>query len=209
MQAAHPRCSTSASLPLIQFNTNVTNYCTFYNCCALASKDGWQQMNVSYCYLGWGTFGSPYSGAAGTSNLGGTVQNYLTASGMTINFHHNILLGPILSYGESSQRERGLPLSSITIRSTNLRQDISRDSVRFITYWVTPAERGAFTTISAYSLSGYAFGAGSLALSGALTTPSVFTTCDYNAYGTGMTFGDGLYRRPQCVSPRDMADPWL
>jgi hypothetical protein len=28
-------------------------------------------------------------------------------------------------------------------------------------------------------------------MSGALTTPSVFATCDYNAYGTGMTFGDG------------------
>jgi hypothetical protein len=170
------------------FNTNITN-CTFYNCCALASKDGWQQMNVSYCYLGWGAFGSPYSGAAGTSNLGGTVQNYLTASGMTINFHHNILLGPILSYGESSQENEG----SVVIYNNTFYEPTGYKQGLGALYNILGNAGGTWSFYNnlAYSLSGYAFGAGSLALSGALTTPSVFTSCDYNAYGTGMTFGDG------------------
>ena len=83
--------------------THITN-CTFYNLGgACSSKDFWQQMNISYCYLGWGPFGAPYIGTPQYQGLGGTVQNYLTTTGATINFHHNILLGPLLSRGESGQ----------------------------------------------------------------------------------------------------------
>jgi hypothetical protein len=169
-------------------NTNVTN-CTFYNCCALSSKDSWQQMNVSYCYLGWGAFGSPYSGAAGTSNLGGTVHNYLTASGLTINFHHNILLGPLLGYGESSQENEG----SVVIYNNTFYSPGGYPQGLGTLYNILGNSGGTWSFYNnlAYSPSGYAFGAASLALVGALTTPSVFATCDYNAYGSGMTFGDG------------------
>ena len=79
---------------------------TYYNCCALASKDDWQEMNVSYSYLGWGTFGSPYTARPGRP-LGSTVQNYLTGTGQSISLHHNILIGPIQSFGESGQQNHG------------------------------------------------------------------------------------------------------
>src|SRR5262249_17234133 len=70
---------TMQACGVIQFNndtagsyaTNIVN-CTFYNCCAISNKDGWQSMNVSYCYCGYGTLGAP-SG----SSIGGTIHNYL------------------------------------------------------------------------------------------------------------------------------------
>lgn len=98
--------STMQAVGFIQFNqdraggaaTEISN-CTFYGCCAVSNKDGFQSMNVSYCYLGYGTFGDPTG-----SNLGGTVHNYLTGSGKTVNFHHNICVGPVLGYGESADQ---------------------------------------------------------------------------------------------------------
>jgi hypothetical protein len=88
-------------------NLNVTN-CTMYGCCAAAPKDHYQQMNISYCYLGWGVFGSGYTGNSDTTSIGGTVHNYLTDTGLTASFHHNIVLGPILGWGESNEENKGL-----------------------------------------------------------------------------------------------------
>lgn len=104
--------SMMQSCGYIQFNsqnTRITN-CTFYNCCAISNKDGWQSMDVSYCYCGWGPFGQPYSGGSQYSGMGGTIQNYLCGAGATVVFHHNILIGPLLAYGESSQANEGTVL---------------------------------------------------------------------------------------------------
>lgn len=172
------------------YNTNITN-CTYYNCNAVSSKDGWQQMNVSYCYLGWGTFGSPYAG--GQSGVGGTVQNYLTGTGMTNLFHHNILLGPLLGWGESSQWNEGLVK---VYNNTFYEPQVGGTNTGISTLYNIKGNSGGkwnFYNNLVYSLQGYVSGnaSGALALYNVNSTPSILPMCDYNAYGSGMNFSGG------------------
>ncbi|MFZ0461824.1 MAG: right-handed parallel beta-helix repeat-containing protein [Candidatus Acidiferrales bacterium] len=188
---------------VITFNsqgTNVTN-CTFYNCCAISTKDGWQQMNVSYCYLGWGTFGSPYSGSSATSNLGGTVQNYLTNTGLTNAFHHNILIGPILSWGESSQANNGtVAIHNNTFYKPSGIGGSNRGLAAFTNlqgFTSGGAGTWQFYNNLVYAEDGLYDGVSNSANPAAFTLMSAavnsgnMTNMDYNAYGSAMTFGTG------------------
>lgn len=194
--------STMQHAGVIQFNqdtaagaaTNVTN-CTFYNCYALSNKDGHQQLNVSYCYLGFGTFGSP----GGTNSIG-TVQNYLTGSGKTVNFHHNIVLGPVAGWAEDNLANQGqvniynntfyLPSSSTQAGGlcafTDYDTSASGGSGNFDFYnnliWSnsSPPYQGV-------SMSNDPGAITKLGASGGGTQST--WTANYNAYGTGMTFG--------------------
>jgi hypothetical protein len=189
----------------IQFNsygTKISN-CTFYNCAAVSNKDGWQQMDVSYCYLGYGAFGSPYAGGAGTTSIGGTVHNLLTGAGKTIHFHHNIVLGPVLGWGESSQENQG---SVLIYNNTFFEPVVGGANGKLCALYNIKGNAGgtwSFYNNLVYSLDGYENGnnaAAALAMYNASTTPSIFATCDHNAYGSGMTFGSsyasGQYNLP-------------
>lgn len=186
---------------VITFNsqgTNVTN-CTFYNCCAIATKDGWQQMSVSYCYLGWGTFGSPYGGSSATSNIGGTVHNYLTNTGLTNAFHHNIVIGPILGWGESGQANNGAVIMyNNTFYKPSGIGGLNRGLAAFTnldTYTSGGAGTWQFYNNLVYAADGNYAGISNSVLPAAFTLMNVgansgqMTNMDYNAYGSGMTFG--------------------
>lgn len=182
-----------ALLGFIQFNsfgTQVTN-CTFYNCVAISNKDDWQQLEVSYCYLGFGTFGSGYNGAL----LGATVNNYLTGTGLTNNFHHNICIGPLDLDGESSgQQNKG----QVNIYN-NTFYGAYNSAKKMDAIFCNLGNSGghwAFYNNLVYSPYGYDGIAnsnmpGTMYITTINSNPSWFTQCDYNAYGAGMTFGYG------------------
>jgi len=86
-------------------NTVVKNVTTFASL-ALAVKDGWQQTDASYNYFGFGKSSGGYNRGALT-NDGDTVENYVTNTGLTVRFHHNIVVGPMGSWGESGQANQG------------------------------------------------------------------------------------------------------
>lgn len=185
------------------FGTNITN-CTFYNCCAISNKDGWQSMDVSYCYCGWGTFGSPYTGDAQYSNLGGTIQNYLCGKGATVHFHHNILLGPILGYGESGQANDGTVLiyNNTFYKPAGI-GGADRGLNCFADLYGANTSGGAgtfefynnlvYAEDSLYAGTHNSVSPAAITKMGASTggTWSTLTNCNYNAYGSGMTFGEG------------------
>lgn len=186
----------------IQFNSSGTTIknCTFYNCCAISNKDGWQSMNVSYCYCGWGTFGSPYSYDPQYSNLGGTIQNYLCGSGETVAFHHNIVLGPLLATGESNQANAGTVLiyNNTFYKPAGIGgKNAGLTSFTDLNTGNNAGGTGTFEFYNniVYAEDGrYADGYGNPAAFGKMGastggTWSTLTNCDYNAYGSGMTFG--------------------
>lgn len=183
-----------ALLGYIQFNSfgmKVTG-CTFYNCVAVSQKDNWQQLEVSYCYLGYGTFGSGYNGGA---LLGATVHNYLTQTGLTNNFHHNICIGPIDLDGESSQQNHGqVNIYNNTFYGSNATSPHKMDAI-----YCNLGNAGgnwAFYNNLVYSPYGYDGLAASnqpatIYIKGINSSPAFFTKCDNNAYGSGITFGIG------------------
>jgi hypothetical protein len=183
-----------ALLGYIQFNSfgmQVTN-CTFYNCVAVSQKDDWQQLEVAYCYLGFGTFGSAY----GTGSLlGATVHNFLTGAGLTTNFHHNICIGPVDLDGESSgQQNKG----QVNIYNNTFYGAYS-GAHKMDAIFCNLGNAGghwAFYNNLVYSPYGYDGIAssntpGTMYITNINANPSWFTQCDYNAYGSGMTFGYG------------------
>ena len=185
------------------FGTSITN-CTFYNCCAISNKDGWQSMDVSYCYCGWGAFGSPYSGDSQYSSLGGTIQNYLCGAGVTASFHHNILIGPILGYGESGQANEGTVLIyNNTFYKPSGIGGANRGLMCFTDLYGANTSGGTgtfeFYNNLVYAEDGLYEGTQNSANPAAITkmgaetggTWSTLTNCNYNAYGSGMTFGQG------------------
>ena len=188
----------------IQFNSQGTiiKNCTFYNCCSISNKDGWQSMDVSYCYCGWGAMGSPYTGDVQYSSLGGTVQNYLCGPGATVNFHHNILIGPILAYGESGQANEGTVLiyNNTFYKPAGI-GGLNRGLVCFTDYNGANSTGGSgsfsFYNNLVYAADGNYEGNANSANPAAFTkmgastggTWGTLTDCDYNAYGAGMTFG--------------------
>ncbi len=181
------------------FNTTIKN-CTFYNCCAISNKDGWQSMDVSYCYCGWGPFGAPYSHQQQYTNLGGTVHNYLCGTGVTVSFHHNILLGPILATGESGQENEG----TVLIYNNTFYQPagIPKGSgLAAFTDFISVPRSGGGGTFEFYNNLVYSdsdkydagdYNPGAFTKMGASTggTWSTLSNCDYNAYGSRMTFGE-------------------
>lgn len=189
---------------VITFNSVATNItsCTFYNCCAVSAKDSWQQMNVSYCYCGWGPFGQPYSGDSQYSNIGGTIHNYLCGTGMTVEFHHNILIGPLLAYGESGQANEGTVLIYNNtfykpggIGGANRGIDAFSDlypantsggggTFKFYNNLIYAAD-GNYDGIRNSNLPG-SFNKMNAEIGGGLW--SALQNMDYNAYGVGMTF---------------------
>lgn len=185
--------STMQACGFIQFNQqNVPtdiSYCTFYNGCAISNKDSWQRMNVSYCYCGWGTFGVP----TGTS-IGGTIHNYLTASGSTVAFHHNILLGPVLGWGESTgQPNKG---SVLMYNNTFYMSSNAAANYRYMCAFdgggngsggIPPGTWSFYNNLIWSVPAAYDQGdnySACLAFPYANATPSTIATCDYNAYGT-------------------------
>jgi hypothetical protein len=182
-------------LGYIQFNSvgmKVTN-CTFYNCVAVSQKDWWQQLEVSYCYLGFGTFGSAYNGGA---LLSATVHNYLTNTGLTNNFHHNVCIGPVDLDGESQgQQNKG----QVNIYNNTFYGPVVSGSHKMDAIYCNLGNAGghwAFYNNLVYSPYGYDGAAssnkpGSMYITTINTNPSWFSKCDYNAYGSGMTFGYG------------------
>ncbi len=189
---------------VIQFNsqgTTVTN-CTFYNCFALSCKDSWQSMDVSYCYCGWGALGSPYSGDPQYSNWGATIQNYISPSGRTVTFHHNIVLGPIFAKGATNDENEGTVLiyNNTFYKPGGIGGKNYGIMVFSDLYPLATGEGGG--TFQFYNNLVYAadenYVNGSNAPAsfnkmGASTggTWSTLSKCDYNAYGVGMTFGQG------------------
>jgi hypothetical protein len=183
-----------ALLGYIQFNSfgmQVTN-CTFYNCVAVSQKDGWQQLEVAYCYLGYGTFGSAYGTGA---LLTATVHNLLTGSGLTNNFHHNICIGPVDLDGESAnQQNKG----QVNIYN-NTFYGAYNGAHKMDAIYCNLGNAGghwAFYNNLIYSPYGYDGASssnkpGSMFITTINTNPSWFSQCDYNAYGAGMTFGYG------------------
>ena len=187
----------------IQFNSlnTIIKNCTFYNCCAISNKDGWQSMDVSYCYCGWGPFGSPYSHERQYTSWGGTIQNYLCGTGVTVSFHHNILLGPIMALGESHQDNEG----TVLIYNNTFYQPAgipgNSGLVAFTDFDGHPLSGGGgtfefynnlvYSDADKYDSGDYTPGA--FTKMGASTggTMSTLTNCDYNAYGSGMTFAEG------------------
>jgi hypothetical protein len=200
----HDLVTTNSGLMLlgfIQFNTigttNISN-CTFYNCSAISNKDSWQGLNVSYCYLGWGTFGSPYRSFGG--GLYSTVQNYVAPTGQTNLFHHNIVIGPVSANGESGQANNG------TVKMYNNTfykpSGLGTRGMDAFTDIGNPPTTGGMGNFQFYNNLIYAADAqydgivnsefpGAFSKYGAITggTSGTLTSTDYNAYGTGMTFG--------------------
>ena len=190
----------------IQFNsvgTTIKN-CTFYNCCSISNKDSWQSMDVSYCYCGWGSFGSPYSAESQYSNMGGTIHNYLCGAGETVNFHHNILIGPILGYGESGQANEGnVLIYNNTFYKPGGIGGAARGLMCFTDLYAANTSGGTgtfeFYNNLVFAEDGVYEGTHNSANPAAITkmgaetggTWSTLTNCDYNAYGSGMTFGQG------------------
>lgn len=185
------------------FATTITN-CTFYNCCAISNKDGWQQMDVSYCYCGWGPFGQPYSGNAAYSSLGGTIQNYLTGAGLTANFHHNVVIGPLLAWGESGQANEGtVRIYNNTFFKPAGISGLDRGLCAFSDFYsaVNSGGTGSFEFYNnlVYAADGNYDGLANSNFPGAFTKMGAqtggvdgkLTNSDYNAYGIGMTFGQG------------------
>ena len=181
------------------FGTTITK-CTFYNCCAISNKDGWQSMDVSYCYCGWGSFGAPYSHEPQYTNLGGTIHNYLCGTGVTVHFHHNILLGAILALGESGQENEG----TVLIYNNTFYQPAgipSNSGLAAFTDFSSAPQSGGGGNFQFYNNLVYSaadkydsgnYNPGAFTKMGASTggTWSTLTNCDYNAYGSGMTFGE-------------------
>jgi hypothetical protein len=184
-----------ALLGYIQFNSlamKVTN-CTFYNCVAVSQKDSWQQLEVSYCYLGFGTFGSGYNGGA---LLTATVHNYLTQTGLTNNFHHNICIGPVDLDGESTgQQNRG----QVNIYNNTFYGPVVSGPHKMDALYCNLGNSGgrwSFYNNLVYSPYGYDGASssnkpGSIYITAINANSSWFSQCDYNAYGAGMTFGYG------------------
>ena len=189
------------SCGVIQFNsigTTITN-CTFFNCCAISNKDGWQSMNVSYCYCGWGSFGSPYTGESQYSNIGATIHNYLCGTGVTVEFHHNILIGPLGAWGESGQANEGTVLIyNNTFYKPSGIGGQNRGLMCFTDNYGanTVGGTGTFEFFNniVYAEDGIYedgnAGASCFVKMGASTGGiwSTLTNCDYNVYGSGMTF---------------------
>ena len=189
---------------LIQFDsqgTTVTN-CTFYNCFALSCKDLWQSMDVSYCYCGWGSFGSPYSGDSQESNWGSTIQNYISPAGKTVTFHHNILLGAIFAKGETVDANEGTVLIyNNTFYKPGGIGGLNRGLACFNDLDTSNSAGGTgnfqFYNNLVYADDGNYQGVTNSTSPAAFTkmgastggTWSTLTNCDYNAYGSGMTFG--------------------
>lgn len=181
------------------FGTSITN-CTFYNCCAISNKDGWQSMDVSYCYCGWGPSSAPYSRTANYMDDGGTIMNYLCGTGVTVNFHHNIVCGPMQAWGESGQMNEG---TVIIYNNTFFKYGgIGGKNSGLIVFedFCTDPNSGGTGTFQFYNNLVYAadgnydntdFSAGCFNKMGAKTggTWSTLTNCDYNVYGSGMNFG--------------------
>lgn len=183
----------------IQFNsygTEITN-CTFYNCSAVSNKDGQQSLNVSYCYLGWGTFGSGWDrGLWSPTEYGATVQNYLCGAGASVNFHHNILVGPIFGFNESSNNPNAGTINMYN--NTFYQPPITSASPM----WVfdgygngsdgTPTGTWNFYNNIVYAANGTyesgAFSSSGLTLPSATASRSTAGTIDHNCYGIGMTF---------------------
>jgi hypothetical protein len=180
-------------LGYIQFNSfgmQVTN-CTFYNCVAVSQKDSWQQMEVSYCYLGYGAWGSAQSGGA---LLSATVHNLVTQTGLTSNFHHNICIGPVDLDGESSQQNHGqLNMYNNTFYGA---YNGARKMDAIYCNLGNAGGHWAFYNNLVYSPYGYdglatSVQPGTMYITTINANPSWFSQCDYNAYGAGMTFGYG------------------
>lgn len=185
-----------ANLGFIQFNslnTQVTN-CTFYNCVAVSMKDDYQTWTVSYCYLGYGASGNGYSGA----ELSATVHNFLAGTGTTSTMHHNIIVGPVDSDGESA----GSQNAGSTVLYNNTFCQLGSFTRGIAAQFMSRGNSGgtfSFYNNVVYSLQGKY--QGNLAPSdewGALyfdtASASWFTQFDHNYYGSngnGMSFGYG------------------
>lgn len=187
---------------VIQFNsqgTTVTN-CTFYNCFALSCKDSWQSMDVSYCYCGWGAFGSPYSREPQYSNWGATIQNYISPTGTTVMFHHNIVLGPIFSKGATIDANEGtVKIYNNTFYKSGGLGWMDLGLACFSDYSDSNQAGGGgnfefynnlvFAEDGKYQNGGSAPAAFIKMGASAGGTWSTLSNCDYNVYGSGMTFG--------------------
>jgi hypothetical protein len=163
--------------------------CTFYNCISFHQKDGWQSTNVSYCYMGFGTFGSAYT--MDTPGMGYAILNYITDVGKTIAFHHNIVLGPMMAFGGATgDYNKG----RVKIYNNTFYQPRYGGTNRMGVIDNPRGNSGGswdFYNNLVYSEVGYDYGghyAGGVTMYGADLVSTILGQCDKNAYGTGMTF---------------------
>lgn len=169
----------------------VTNNTT-YNCSGFSPKDYWQKMLLAYNRFDFGSFGTGYS--LGSTSLGFTGANYLADLGQTIVMHHNIIIGPVSGDGESSQENKG----KVRMYNNTFYQPTygGSNKIQAFNCDKSPADSAAtweFYNNLVFSLVGYENGGNanaSLNFPAVIANPSRLPVCNYNAYGTGMTFGD-------------------
>jgi hypothetical protein len=190
-------------LGFIQFNTTgtlITNN-TFYNGLALSMKDNYQSWTASYNYLGYGAFGDAYNGSGGAGGvlLKATVHNFLAGTGKVSILHHNIIMGPIHSDGESSQQNEG----TARMYNNTFYQGTS-STHKIVAFYTDLGNAGGtwdFYNNIVYSPFGYegfasSHEAGSITMTG--VTSAWIGQFDFNYYGNAgsgvnqMSFGWGL-----------------
>jgi hypothetical protein len=178
------------------FGTVVKNN-TFYNSIGPSFKDGLAGGEVSYNYIGWfGTLGADYYSGAQSTNPLGTVRNYLTGSGLTVDFHHNIVCGLMYSYGESHQANQGtVNFYNNTFYKPGGVGGSNLGLLLWTDYDATASGGiGSFNwwnNLTYAADANYASAPGAFVKMGASTGGTRSTlSSDHNAYGIGMTFGD-------------------
>jgi hypothetical protein len=114
---------------------------------------------------------------------------------MTNNFHHNICIGAVDLDGESSQQNHG----QVNIYNNTFYGPVVSSAHKMNAIFCNIGNAGGhwdFYNNLVYSPYGYD-GLSASNLPGTIyvtninSNPSWFSQCDYNAYGAGMTFGNG------------------
>jgi hypothetical protein len=166
-------------------NLTITN-CTFYNCPSVLTKDANQDVNMSYCYLDSGIFGS---GAFGDLNAG-IPAGLCPASGVTSSIHHNIMLRGVGAHAQDSNTTQGI----IQLYNNTIYGASSGGPGLAAIYMGAQAASGAsvqFYQNIVYSTNGYDAGTSSASISVDLNQgwSIANATFNNNVYGFGMTFG--------------------
>lgn len=168
---------------IITFSSNnvVIDHNTLYNIgIPIATKDGRQQANITYNYVDCGSFGSAFNN--GVSHC---VQSLVTSNGKVSLVHHNIFVGDVYGFGEDGSHNQG----SILVYNNTFYANVSQFAAFYGYPDTSPAGNYQFYNNLVYSPISYTTGgstAGALWIQG--NNGITASNCDFNAYGSGMTF---------------------
>jgi hypothetical protein len=166
-------------------NWNVTN-CTLYNCPSVLAKDTFSDVNISYCYLDCGSFGSAdFQGLNDGITCGLNV-----GAGNTSTIHHNIMLRGIGLHALDGSTAKGTVIS----HNNTIYGASSGGAGLAGIYMGGQTASGAtiqFTHNIVFSTNGYNAGTSSASISVDLNQGWSIsnTTFNNNVYGNGITFG--------------------